>query len=91
MMVGRPSSDVPAGRRKLIVVSPAGTSLEGLPLPDVTTIGGEHVSHVANPTQALHDLTGWALQRGVELSDLSVSRPSLEDVYLELAFREDEA
>jgi ABC-2 type transport system ATP-binding protein len=33
---------------------------------------------------ALHALTGWALERGVELHGLEVSRPSLEDVYLEL-------
>jgi ABC-2 type transport system ATP-binding protein len=33
---------------------------------------------------ALHALTGWALERGVELRGLEVNRPSLEDVYLEL-------
>ena len=33
---------------------------------------------------ALHALTGWALERGIELHGLEVSRPSLEDVYLEL-------
>jgi hypothetical protein len=32
----------------------------------------------------LHDLTGWALTEAVELADLTVSKPSLEDVYLEL-------
>jgi ABC-2 type transport system ATP-binding protein len=37
-----------------------------------------------DPTGALHELTGWALQRGVRLDDLEVSRPSLEDVYLEI-------
>jgi ABC-2 type transport system ATP-binding protein len=36
------------------------------------------------PTRTLHDLTGWALERGVELEGLSVTRPSLEDVYLEI-------
>ncbi|MGH2636747.1 MAG: ABC transporter ATP-binding protein [Actinomycetota bacterium] len=36
------------------------------------------------PTRALHDLTGWALERGVELDALEVTRPTLEDVYLEL-------
>jgi ABC-2 type transport system ATP-binding protein len=35
-------------------------------------------------TAALHRLTGWALEQHVELSALEVSRPSLEDVYLEL-------
>ncbi len=36
------------------------------------------------PTADLHRLTGWALERGVELDGLEVSRPTLEDVYLEL-------
>jgi ABC-2 type transport system ATP-binding protein len=37
-----------------------------------------------DPTTVLHELTGEALQRGERLRDLSVTRPSLEDVYLEL-------
>jgi ABC-2 type transport system ATP-binding protein len=36
------------------------------------------------PTGVLHTLTGWAVERGVELEGLTVTRPSLEDVYLEL-------
>ena len=36
------------------------------------------------PTAALNALTGWALAGGFELGGLAVSRPSLEDVYLEL-------
>jgi len=36
------------------------------------------------PMRTLHDLTGWALEHNVELESLSVTRPSLEDVYLEL-------
>ena len=38
----------------------------------------------AAPTATLHALTGWALERGVELGRLEVLRPSLEDVYLSL-------
>jgi ABC-2 type transport system ATP-binding protein len=37
-----------------------------------------------NPTAVLNRLTGWAVERGVELKGLSVERPSLEDVYLQL-------
>ncbi len=37
-----------------------------------------------DPTRALHALTGWALERGVAIEGLTVARPSLEDVYLEL-------
>jgi len=35
-------------------------------------------------TQELHTLTCWALRAGVDLGDLRVERPTLEDVYLEL-------
>jgi ABC-2 type transport system ATP-binding protein len=46
---------------------------------------GELVETVTDdPTRALHELTGEALARGEQLEDLEVSRPSLEDVYLEL-------
>ncbi|GAA2079799.1 ABC transporter ATP-binding protein [Actinomadura alba] len=36
------------------------------------------------PTEALHELTGWALRHGMVLDRLTVDRPSLEDVYLRL-------
>ncbi len=35
-----------------------------------------------DPTGALHELTGWALEHGQTLEGLEVTRPSLEDVYL---------
>jgi ABC-2 type transport system ATP-binding protein len=37
-----------------------------------------------DPTTLLHELTEAALARGERLRDLSVTRPSLEDIYLEL-------
>ena len=37
-----------------------------------------------DPTALLHELTGGALARGERLEELSVGRPTLEDVYLEL-------
>ncbi|MEA2199501.1 MAG: type transport system ATP-binding protein [Solirubrobacteraceae bacterium] len=37
-----------------------------------------------DPTRLLHELTAEALARGERLADLSVERPTLEDVYLEL-------
>jgi ABC-type multidrug transport system ATPase subunit len=36
------------------------------------------------PVELLHRLTGWALDARAELTNLSVSRPTLEDTYLEL-------
>jgi ABC-2 type transport system ATP-binding protein len=41
----------------------------------------------ADPTRALHELTSWALSHNVELERLTVTRASLEDVYLELTRR----
>jgi ABC-2 type transport system ATP-binding protein len=40
------------------------------------------------PTALLHQLTSAALARGEELAELSVTRPSLEEVYLELTAEE---
>ncbi len=42
------------------------------------------------PVATLNELTGWALARGLDLEGLEVSRPSLEDVYLELTGARDE-
>ena len=39
---------------------------------------------VSEPTRALHELTTWALHRGLVLDQLTVEPPSLEDVYLRL-------
>ena len=36
------------------------------------------------PTLLLNELTGWALAEGIELTDLQLVRPTLEDVYLRL-------
>jgi ABC-2 type transport system ATP-binding protein len=43
-----------------------------------------------DPTTLLHRLTGEALERGTRLEGLSVTRPTLEDVYLELTAAETE-
>ena len=52
---------------------------------------GELVSRETDdPTALLHQLTSAALARGTGLEDLSVSRPSLEDVYLELTSEAEE-
>jgi ABC-2 type transport system ATP-binding protein len=46
---------------------------------------GRRVEHETDdPTRLLHQLTTEALERGERLDNLNVTRPSLEDVYLEL-------
>ena len=63
----------------------------GLPvsaLPVRARADGDHVViESSDLTRTLHLVTGWALERGVELRALTVSRPSLEDVYLEMVGR----
>jgi ABC-2 type transport system ATP-binding protein len=46
--------------------------------------GRLHEHETENPTAFLHEVTSAALERGERLEELSVARPSLEDVYLEL-------
>jgi ABC-2 type transport system ATP-binding protein len=50
--------------------------------------GVPHTRETEDPTALLHQLTSAALARGEGLRDLSVTRPSLEEVYLELTAQE---
>lgn len=45
---------------------------------------GRYTITTGTPTHSLLQLTGWAVERGVELEELSVSTPTLEDVFIEL-------
>jgi ABC-2 type transport system ATP-binding protein len=49
---------------------------------------GTAIIETATPTRSLSDLTTWAVAHGLELPNLEVTRPSLEDVYLELTRHE---
>jgi ABC-2 type transport system ATP-binding protein len=51
-----------------------------------TTPGKEPTAHAPadDRVRTLHQLTGWALQHGTVLDQLTVDRPSLEDIYLRL-------
>ena len=51
----------------------------------------EVVVETTTLARTLHELTGAALERGEELEGLEVTRPSLEDVYLELTESTEEA
>jgi ABC-2 type transport system ATP-binding protein len=65
----------------------------GVELADLPDLDGARVSEPA-PGHALvvsteglhtaHVVTGWALERGLELRGFAVSQPSLEDIYLRL-------
>lgn len=69
----------------------AGTveSLVG-PLAGRTKGRGRHLEVATEtPTADLAHLTGWALQRGIELAELTVSSPTLEEAYLALVSDDD--
>ena len=63
----------------------------GLEAPDLPEVGQERrvagnvvELRTATPTADVATLANWALDRGLELEALSLARPSLEDVYLDL-------
>jgi ABC-2 type transport system ATP-binding protein len=66
---------------------PAGMDAAAVPMP-LTMSNGMAVIETQTPTRSLRDLTTWAVAQGLELPNLEVTRPSLEDVYLELTDRD---
>ncbi|MGQ0670885.1 MAG: ABC transporter ATP-binding protein [Actinomycetota bacterium] len=46
--------------------------------------GGAFELRTDDPTRPLHELTGWALDRNIRFETLEVTRPTLEDIYLEI-------
>jgi ABC-2 type transport system ATP-binding protein len=66
---------------------PDGTGVDELP-PELRALVANVDGHVtlATETPLVHvrELADWALGRGIDLPDLDVSRPTLEDVYLQL-------
>jgi ABC-2 type transport system ATP-binding protein len=67
---------------------PDGTAVDDLPLPPGADLerdeGRRLILHTATPTRDLAPLFAWAAARDTELEALTISRPSLEDVYLQL-------
>ncbi|MGI9667662.1 MAG: ABC transporter ATP-binding protein [Acidimicrobiia bacterium] len=75
----------------VISFHPNGAPLDTLAFADVDVAEtGRVTMRTATPTATAHKVTGWALAHDVELTDLTITRPSLEDVYLELT-EEDES
>jgi ABC-2 type transport system ATP-binding protein len=71
------------GSARIRFALPDGVSVSALPVV-ARLDGGQVLIESPEPTRALHVLTGWAIDQGVELRGLTVTRPTLEDVYLEL-------
>jgi ABC-2 type transport system ATP-binding protein len=75
------------GEAQIAFRLPGGATLADLPdglAARAAVDGGRVVLRTGEPTRSLNLLTGWALARGEELDALTVTRPSLEDVYLRL-------
>jgi ABC-2 type transport system ATP-binding protein len=93
-IVAEDTPDMLAGRENRTALVrfrlPDGVSAQELPLPGDAELeaANGHVSfRTETPTRALTPLLDWATERDQELEGLSVTRPSLEDVYLELTDR----
>ncbi|MCU1464950.1 MAG: transporter ATP-binding protein [Actinomycetia bacterium] len=76
---GRATADV-----VIRFVLPASARVSDLPVAASEEGGRVAVVRTSTPTPVLHELTAWVLGRNEELVGLTVERPSLEDVYLEL-------
>jgi ABC-2 type transport system ATP-binding protein len=63
---------------------PDGVSISELPVQPAASTDGKVVFSTREPTRLLNQLTSWAIGRSLELDSLSVERPTLEDVYLQL-------
>ena len=63
---------------------PGVRELPGAVRDDARVEDGQVTIETNEPTKLLHELTGWAVEQAIELEGLTVSRTSLEDVYLKL-------
>jgi len=86
--VGSPAEIGGTARQASVVTFRLPAGVDPASLPDLggplVTEGLERQVRTTEPTLALHRLTGWAVERGLELPVLTVAHPSLEDVYLDL-------
>jgi ABC-2 type transport system ATP-binding protein len=87
------------GRRQLsgaqiTFALPDGARIDELPAAFAGRAEHESAGRVLLPSTRvaadLHVLSAWALDRGLELDDLEVSRPTLEDVYLKLTAEDEQ-
>ena len=77
-------------RARIRFTLPEGCRPADLPVPGELGDDGVVTVEVAEPTETLHRLTGWALEHGGALPGVSVDRPSLEDIYIQLTGQPEE-
>ena len=76
------------GEATIRFVMPEGVSASDLPVAPSRIDAGVAEVRTGDEVTALHQLTGWALEHHVALRGLSVSRETLEDIYLALTRRD---
>jgi ABC-2 type transport system ATP-binding protein len=78
-----------ATRTRIAFAVPVGPAELPERIRAIATVTGHEVTiESVSPVDDLHELTGWAKQNGFDLAGLQVSRPTLEDIYLDLTKQE---
>ena len=86
-IVAEGTPDTIAGRDTMLARIRFRVAEKGANPPDLGQTAlddGSFEIRAEDPTKPVHDLTGWALDGGARLDVLEISRPSLEDVYLDI-------
>jgi ABC-2 type transport system ATP-binding protein len=87
-IVAEGTPDTLAGREKAAAIVrfqlPANAALPAALRQAVRINDGIVELDTNDPTRTLYELTSWAVQAGISLDGLELTRPSLEDVYLEI-------
>jgi ABC-2 type transport system ATP-binding protein len=88
-VVAEGTPDTLAGREKAAATIrfrlPSGASELPAQLRALATVGADGVEIETNdPTRTMYEVTSWAVQAGISLEGLEVTRPTLEDVYLQI-------
>jgi len=77
-----------AGTLISFTVAPGSADLPPELLKHFSVDGRQYRAQTDDVVRLLHDLTGWAMSAQLSLDQLQVTRPTLEDVYLELTGRQ---
>jgi len=87
LIVAAGTPDTLGGRataRTVVRFSVSDPGPDRLPIPPDVIVGPVVTYQSDDPTALLHALTAWAVEHETTLTGLTVTRPTLEDVYLEL-------
>jgi len=87
-IVAEGTPDTLAGREKAAAIvrfqMPANAALPAALRQAVRIDNGIVGLETNDPTRTMYELTSWAVQAGISLDGLELTRPSLEDAYLEI-------